>query len=59
MMNSPATAPVTVESTALEYMGIKLTAAERKFVEKQSRSELRTASNFVRSLIVEAMGNRS
>jgi hypothetical protein len=38
-----------------ENVTARVTAAERAFVEKQSRAELRTVSNFVRSLIIEAM----
>jgi hypothetical protein len=53
-MNSPAPA-VTGESTALEFVCIKVSAAERRFIEKQSRAELRTISNYVRSLVVEKM----
>jgi hypothetical protein len=57
-MSSPASAPVTVESSGFDYIGVKLTAAERKFVERQSRAELRTLSNYMRSLIVEKMSEK-
>jgi hypothetical protein len=54
-MNSPA-APVTVESDLLPAtVLVKLTVAQRRFVERQARAELRSISNFMRSLVVEKM----
>jgi hypothetical protein len=55
-MNSPGPAPVTVESDLVSAVVIvKMTPAERRYVEKQAALELRTISNFVRSLIIEKM----
>jgi hypothetical protein len=49
-------APVIVKSDVTwENVTARVTAAERAFVEKQSRAELRTVSNYMRSLIIEAM----
>ena len=54
-MNSPAPA-VTIHSDLVSAVVIvKMTPAERKFVEKQAALELRTISNFVRSLVIERM----
>ena len=54
-MNSHA-APVTVESDVVpETVIVKLTVAQRRFVERQARAELRSISNYMRSLIVEKM----
>ncbi len=55
-MNSHA-APVTVESDVVpETVIVKLTVAQRRFVERQARAELRSISNWMRSLVVERMG---
>jgi hypothetical protein len=54
-MNSPA-APVTVESdTCSEALIVKVTKAQKRFLERQSRAELRTLANYIRTLIVEKM----
>jgi hypothetical protein len=54
-MNSHV-APSTVESDVVpETVIVKLTVAQRRFVEKQARAELRSISNFMRSLVVEKM----
>jgi hypothetical protein len=54
-MNSNA-APVTVESALVSAVVIvKMTPAERRFVERQAKLELRSISNLVRSLIIEKM----
>jgi hypothetical protein len=54
-MNSPAPA-VTIHSDLVSAVVIvKMTPAERRYVEKQAALELRTISNFVRSLIIEKM----
>jgi hypothetical protein len=54
-MNSHA-APVTVESsTCSEAVLIKVTPAQKRFLVMQSRRELRTVANLVRSWIVEHM----
>ena len=51
-----AGAPVVVKGDVTwESVTARVTAAERAFVEKQSRAELRTVSNYMRSLIIEAM----
>jgi hypothetical protein len=51
-----AGAPVVVKSdVATETVCLRLTPAERHYVEQQSQRELRTVSNFLRSLIVERM----
>jgi hypothetical protein len=36
---------------------VKLSVAQRRFVEKQARLELRSISNFMRSLVIEKMSN--
>ena len=50
-------APAVVVSSDLvsSPLCIKMTAAERKFIERQAQLELRTLSNYVRSLIIERM----
>jgi hypothetical protein len=49
-------APAAVESDLVAATVIvKMTAAERRFIERQSRAELRTISNYVRSLVIERM----
>ena len=54
-MHSPAPA-VTIHSDLVSAVVIvKMTPAERRFVEKQAALELRTISNFVRSLVIERM----
>jgi hypothetical protein len=54
-MHSPAPA-VTIHSDLVSAVVIvKMTPAERRFVEKQSRAELRTISNWIRSLVIEKM----
>jgi hypothetical protein len=54
-MNSHA-APVTVESdVTVETVCLRLTAAEKKFVEQRARAELRTVSNYLRTLIADQM----
>jgi hypothetical protein len=54
-MNSHA-APVTVESDLCsEVIIVKLTKAQKLFLVRQSRAELRTLANYVRSLVVEKM----
>jgi hypothetical protein len=54
-MNSHA-APVTVESDLCsEVIIVKVTKAQKRFLERQSRAELRTLANYIRTLIVEKM----
>jgi hypothetical protein len=54
-MNSHA-APVTVESDLCsEAMLVKVTPAMKRFVERQSRAEMRTVANYVRTLVAEKM----
>jgi hypothetical protein len=54
--NVSSDAPVVVKSDVTwETIAARVTVAERAFVEKQSRAELRTVSNYMRSLIIEAM----
>jgi hypothetical protein len=49
-------APVIIESDLLpETVLVKLSVAQRRFVERQARAELRSISNFMRSLVVEKM----
>jgi hypothetical protein len=52
---SSAAAVVVKSDVTWENVTARVTAAERAFVEKQSRAELRTVSNYMRSLIIEAM----
>jgi hypothetical protein len=53
-MASPGSAPVIVESDVVpETVLVKLSVAQRRFVEQQARAELRSISNFMRSLVVE------
>jgi hypothetical protein len=55
-MNSPG-APVTVESDLCsEVVIIKMTKAQKRFIERQARAEYRTMANYVRTLIVDRMG---
>jgi hypothetical protein len=56
MSDVSSTAPVIVKSDVTwENVTARVTTKERAFVEKQSRAELRTVSNYMRSLIIEAM----
>jgi hypothetical protein len=56
-MNSHA-APVTVESDICsEVIIVKVTKAQKRFVERQSRAEMRTTANYLRTLIAEKMGS--
>jgi hypothetical protein len=49
-------APVTVESDiGSEVIIVKLTKAQKRFLERQSRAELRTLANYIRTLIVKKM----
>lgn len=49
-----STAPVTVDTELLsEVLLVKVTKAQKRFVERQARLELRTMGNWVRTLIVE------
>jgi hypothetical protein len=49
--------PVVVKSdTVSEHLLLRLTKEEKQFVESQSKRELRRSSNYVRSLVIEAMG---
>jgi hypothetical protein len=55
-MHSLAPAHVTVESDLCsEVIIVKLTKAQKLFLVRQSRAELRTLANYVRSLVVEKM----
>jgi hypothetical protein len=55
-MNSPGSAPVVVESDLCsEAMLIKVTPAMKRFVERQSRAEMRTVANYIRTLVAEKM----
>lgn len=54
-MHSPAPAVIVNSDLVSAVVIVKMTPAERRFVEKQARLELRTISNFVRSLIIEKM----
>ena len=57
MSDVSSTRPVIVKSdTVTENFLLRLTKKEKQFVESQARRELRTQSNFVRSLVIEAMG---
>jgi hypothetical protein len=54
-MNSPA-APVTVESDLCsEVKIIKITKAQKRFIERQARAEMRTVANYLPTLIAEKM----
>jgi hypothetical protein len=56
-MNSPGSAPVVVESDLCsEVIIVKVTKAQKRFVERQSRAEMRTVANYVRTLVAEKMG---
>jgi hypothetical protein len=49
-------APVTVErDLCSEVVIIKVTKAQKRFIERQARAEYRTLANYVRTLIVEKM----
>jgi hypothetical protein len=55
-MNSPGSAHVLVESDLCsEAMLVKVTPAMKRFVERQSRAEMRTVANYIRTLIAEKM----
>jgi hypothetical protein len=55
-MHSLAPAHVTVESDLCsEAMLVKVTKAQKLFVERQSRAEMRTVANYIRTLIAEKM----
>jgi hypothetical protein len=55
-MNSPAPVHVTVESDICsEALLVKVTRKQKLFVERQSRAEMRTVANYVRTLIAEKM----
>jgi hypothetical protein len=57
MIDMSHAAPVVVESDAVpETVLVKLSVAQRRWVEKQARLELRSISNFMRSLVAEKMG---
>jgi hypothetical protein len=54
-MNSQA-APVTVESELCsEVIIAKMTKAQKRFIETQARSEMRTVANYIRTLVAEKM----
>jgi hypothetical protein len=54
-MNSPA-APVIVDSDLLPHtLLVRLSEEQKRFVTRQARAELRSVSNYLRSLVVEAM----
>jgi hypothetical protein len=52
---SPGASVVVESDVATETICLRVTATERQYIERQSRAELRTISNFLRSLIVERM----
>lgn len=54
-MNSPAPAVIVNSDLVSAVVIVKMTPAERRFVEKQAALELRSISNWVRSLIIERM----
>ena len=55
-MHSLAPAHVTVESDLCsEVIIVKVTKAQKRFVERQSRAEMRTVANYVRTLVAEKM----
>jgi hypothetical protein len=55
-MNSPAPAHVTVESDLYsEVIITKVTRAQKLFLVRQSRAEMRTVANYIRTLIAEKM----
>jgi hypothetical protein len=52
-------AAVVVESDVVpETVLVKLSIAQRRWVEKQARLELRSISNFMRSLVAEKMSEQ-
>jgi hypothetical protein len=54
-MNSNA-APVTVESSLCsEAVIVKMTPAQKRFLEQQARAEMRTVANYIRTLVAEKM----
>jgi hypothetical protein len=54
---SSADAVIVRSDNVSETMLFRLTKAEKDFIETQARRELRTQSNYLRSLVVEAMGS--